>query len=115
MRCIMPSTLSSSLPAVPQVDYDDDDVDIKLAVLDLPVNANRGFDLTIKGQNIKKTSEIFTPAKRVLGGKYAVSRLYELDDVPYGTGFGDMSIQKYDLQRPLTVSVNSVAKLQPAL
>lgn len=97
------------------MDYDDDDVDIKLAVLDLPVNASKGFDLTIKGQSIKKTSEIFMPPKRVLGGKYSISRLYELDDVPYGTGFRDMALQKYELHSPVTVSVNGVAKLQPTL
>jgi hypothetical protein len=109
------SHASSPLHRSPQVDYDEDDVDIKLAVLDLPQNAARAFDLTIRGQAVKKTSVVYCPPKLVLGGRYAVSRLYELDDVAYGTSFSDMVVSKHELRQPLALTVNAVARLQPPL
>lgn len=62
--------------------------DIKLALLDNPASLDKAWDLTISsGQVVKKTSEIFVPPKAKLGGKFQITRLYELDDVAYGTSF----------------------------
>lgn len=40
------------------VDYDRNDADIKLAVLASPSTADKGYDLTIRGQNVNKMSEV---------------------------------------------------------
>lgn len=59
-------------------------------VLDVPQNADIAYDFIYSGPDVKKTSEIYSPPKRVLNGKYAVQRKLELDDVPFGTPFSKM-------------------------
>ena len=68
--------------------------DIKLALLDNPASLDKAWDLTIhSGQMVKKTSEIFVPPKTKLGGKFHLARIYELDDVAYGTSFAGQWVQ----------------------
>ena len=55
------------------VDYDKDDADIKLAVLASPTTADKGYDLTIRGQNVNKMSELYVPPIPKLGGRIHVS------------------------------------------
>lgn len=95
------------------VDYDEDDVDIKLGVLATGSNLTKGFDLTINSQVCKKTSEIFDPPKMVARGKYALARVFELDDVEYGTGFDSMHIVKYQLTNPRQFSVQDLTGMMP--
>jgi len=79
------------------VDWDKDDVDIKLAVIASAEANSKGFDLTIKGQECKKTSTLFMPPKPILGGRYHIARLYELDDVDFGTSFSAIEVRRYSI------------------
>uniref|UniRef100_A0A383WDE8 C2 domain-containing protein n=1 Tax=Tetradesmus obliquus TaxID=3088 RepID=A0A383WDE8_TETOB len=96
-------SLPNDVPGVPPeamllVDYDKNDVDIKLAVLSTPSAMDKGYDITLhSGQPIKKTSEIFLPPKSKIEGRYQVARIYELDDVAYGTSFSDILLHKFQL------------------
>lgn len=93
------------------VDFDADNVDMKVAVLDVPENANMSFDLTLFGNDVKKTSEVFRPSKNVLG-KYVVQRMLELDDVPFGTAFKDMVWRRYSVLPVWTGTIGSLIKLR---
>lgn len=57
-----------------------------------------------------KFSEIFCPPKPVLG-KFYVSRIYELDDVKYGTNFNDIEIHRFHLSNPRQVSVQGITRI----
>lgn len=63
---------------------------MKCLVLDTPENSDITYDFAYKGDDVKKTSEIYSPPRPVLGGKYLVQRKLELDDVPFGTAFASM-------------------------
>ena len=79
-------------------DFQAKGMSIKLGVLDVPENKNRGHDLSItSGKNIKKVSEVHNPPRRVLDGKYSLSQTFSLVDVPFGTNFNQMSLHQYDL------------------
>ncbi|GIL89716.1 hypothetical protein Vretimale_16624 [Volvox reticuliferus] len=93
------------------VDYDKDDADIKLAVLANPSTANKGYDLTIRGQNVNKMSELFVPAAAKLGGRFHVSRLYELDDLQYGTRFEDIEIHRFHLSNPRQYTIQGLTRI----
>eukprot|EP00878_Enallax_costatus_P009989 GHUV01010427.1.p1 GENE.GHUV01010427.1~~GHUV01010427.1.p1 ORF type:complete len:410 (+),score=104.60 GHUV01010427.1:469-1698(+) len=92
------------------VDYDKDDVDIKLALLDNPASLDKAWDLTIhSGQMVKKTSEIFVPPKMKLGGKFQLARIYELDDVAYGTAFsGEFQSAVTTLRLPFALDTSAL-------
>ncbi|KAG2488831.1 hypothetical protein HYH03_012630 [Edaphochlamys debaryana] len=93
------------------VDYDKDDADIKLAVLASPTTADKGYDLTIRGQNVNKMSELYVPPIPKLGGRIQVSRLYELDDLQYGTRFDDIEIHRYQLSNPRQYTIQGITRL----
>ncbi|EFJ46519.1 hypothetical protein VOLCADRAFT_93072 [Volvox carteri f. nagariensis] len=93
------------------VDYDKDDADIKLAVLANPATADRGYDLTIRGQNVNKMSELYVPPVPKLGGRFHVSRLYELDDLQYGTRFEDIEIHRYQLSNPRQYTIQGLTRI----
>eukprot|EP01006_Ploeotia_vitrea_P004996 TRINITY_DN116007_c0_g1_i1.p1 TRINITY_DN116007_c0_g1~~TRINITY_DN116007_c0_g1_i1.p1 ORF type:complete len:399 (+),score=34.47 TRINITY_DN116007_c0_g1_i1:33-1229(+) len=76
------------------VDFDDDNVDMKVWVCESPEMSTHAFDLTLSHQEVKKTSSIYSPP-RIQREKYRVARRLELDDVPYGTAFKDMSYSSY--------------------
>eukprot|EP00879_Flechtneria_rotunda_P002735 GHRR01002942.1.p1 GENE.GHRR01002942.1~~GHRR01002942.1.p1 ORF type:complete len:411 (+),score=107.49 GHRR01002942.1:318-1550(+) len=95
------------------VDFDKDNVDIKLAVLDSPASVDKAWDLTINSrQTVKKTSEIFVPPKAKLGGKVQVSRICELDDVAYGTSFSNIVFHKFQLSNQRQWDVQSILPLR---
>jgi hypothetical protein len=93
------------------VDYDADNVDMKVVVLDIPENASTGFDLTLHGNVVKKTSQIYNPSIMALG-KYLVQRKLELDDVPFGTAFKDMVWRRYSLLPAWSGSLGGLIKLR---
>ncbi|PNH11738.1 Synaptotagmin-5 [Tetrabaena socialis] len=93
------------------VDYDKDDADIKLAVLATPSTADKGYDLTIRGQNVNKMSELYVPPIPKLGGRVMVSRLYELDDLAYGTRFEDIEILRYHLSNPRQYTIQGITRI----
>ncbi|GFR53147.1 hypothetical protein Agub_g15867 [Astrephomene gubernaculifera] len=93
------------------VDYDSDDADIKLAVLAHPATADKGYDLTVRGQSVKKTSELYVPARPKLGGRFQVTRLYELDDLQYGTRFEDIEIHRFQLSNPRHYTIQGITRI----
>ncbi|KAG2422340.1 hypothetical protein HXX76_016100 [Chlamydomonas incerta] len=93
------------------VDWDQGNVDIKLAVLAVPSTYTKAFDLSIKGKPVKKYSRMYNPPKAKLGGRYQLARLYELDNLPYGTGFGDMEIHIYDISNTRQHNVKAALHL----
>lgn len=95
------------------VDFDQGNVDMKCLVLDVPQNSEVAYDFLLKGEDVKKTSEIYSPPKKILDGKYSVQRKLELDDVPYGTPFANMIWYKYRVTSPMQVDIFDVVKLQP--
>lgn len=78
------------------VDWDAGNVDMKLAVMATEATQNKGYDLTIRGKNVKKTSQLFVPPKKKCR-IFDVSRIFELDDVPYGTNLDQMDVIQYEL------------------
>ncbi|KAG2493824.1 hypothetical protein HYH03_008042 [Edaphochlamys debaryana] len=80
------------------IDYDDADADIKVAVLAGAATPEQGvgYDLNIRGRDLKRTSSHYHPPAPRLGGKFQVSRIYELDDLEYGT-HKTIEILRYDL------------------
>lgn len=95
------------------VDFDKDNVDMKCMVLDVPQNADIAYDFRYSGDDVKKTSQIYSPPKPVLGGKYTVQRKLELDDVPFGTPFAKMEWFKYRVTAPVKVDIFDVIKFHP--
>ncbi|GLC41825.1 hypothetical protein PLESTM_001244100 [Pleodorina starrii] len=93
------------------VDYDKNDADIKLAVLANPATADKGYDLTIRGQSVNKMSELYVPPVPKLGGRFHVSRLYELDDLQYGTRFEDIEIHRYRLSNPRQYTIQGLTRI----
>jgi hypothetical protein len=86
------------------VDWDKDDADIKLGVIPTPTTQNKGYDFAILDADVKKTCELFNPPKIKVGG-LPIGRIFELDDVPYGTAFQQMAILEYDLTNMRSTSV----------
>ncbi|KXZ46896.1 hypothetical protein GPECTOR_39g390 [Gonium pectorale] len=93
------------------VDYDKDDADIKLAVLANPSTTNKAYDLTVRGQNVKKMTELYVPPVPKLGGRVQVTRLFELDDLQYGTRFEDIEILRYQLSNPRQYTIQGITRL----
>ncbi|KAG2422341.1 hypothetical protein HXX76_016101 [Chlamydomonas incerta] len=93
------------------VDWDQGNVDIKLAVLAVPSTFTKAFELSIKGKPVKKYSRMYNPPKAKLGGRFQLARLYELDDMPYGTGFGEIEIHIYDISNTRPHSVKAALHL----
>jgi hypothetical protein len=93
------------------IDFDKDNVDMKVVVLDIPENASMTFDLTLHGNDVKKTSQVYRPSMMALG-KYPVQRKLELDDVPFGTAFKDMVWRRYSLLPAWSGSLGSLIKLR---
>mmetsp|Transcript_44122 Transcript_44122/g.114281 ORF Transcript_44122/g.114281 Transcript_44122/m.114281 type:complete len:401 (-) Transcript_44122:228-1430(-) len=92
------------------VDWDKDDADIKLAVVPTATTQNKGYDFCITGADVKKTCELFNPPKTKVGG-VSVGRIFELDDVPYGTAFNHMAILEFDLSNMRSASVQAVTNI----
>ncbi|KAG2422342.1 hypothetical protein HXX76_016102 [Chlamydomonas incerta] len=93
------------------VDWDQGNVDIKLAVLALPSTYTKAFELSIKGKPVKKYSRMYNPPKAKLGGRYQLARLYELDDLPYGTGFNEIEIHAYEISKTRPHSIKAALQL----
>eukprot|EP00127_Corallochytrium_limacisporum_P000118 Clim_evm1s5 gene=Clim_evmTU1s5 len=92
------------------VDYDPDGCDIKIAVLQNAAGAhNVTYDLTIRNPVVKKTTLVYKPARTKCAGKYPVVREVELDDVPFGTQFRDMTVTEYSIQLHQTVPLSQIA------
>jgi len=89
------------------VDWDDDNVDMKLAVIPSEQTQQMGYDLTIKDSDIKKTSTMYNPPTHKFK-KYPVGRIFELDDLPHGTKLGDMAILMYHLSNMQQVSMQEM-------
>lgn len=77
------------------VDFDPQGVDMKALVPDSPVNRSRFFDMGYRGGVVKKNFDLYQPPRFFVG--QAMSRRVELDDVPYGTLFKDMFLDRYEL------------------
>jgi len=92
------------------VDWDKDDADIKLGVIPTPTTQNKGYDFAILDADVKKTCELFNPPKIKVGG-LPIGRIFELDDVPYGTAFQQMAILEYDLTNMRSTSVQTVTNI----
>eukprot|EP00026_Physarum_polycephalum_P014149 Phypoly_transcript_14628.p1 GENE.Phypoly_transcript_14628~~Phypoly_transcript_14628.p1 ORF type:complete len:187 (+),score=30.60 Phypoly_transcript_14628:417-977(+) len=95
------------------VDFDDNDVDIKCLVLDTKENAEVAYDFLYTGPDVKKTSEVYIPAKPILNGKYQIQRKLELDDVPFGTPFDMMKLMKFPITAPVQVNFLDLVKFGP--
>ncbi|PNW71791.1 hypothetical protein CHLRE_16g685573v5 [Chlamydomonas reinhardtii] len=93
------------------VDYDRNDADIKLAVLASPSTADKGYDLTIRGQNVNKMSELYVPPIPKLHGQFHVTRLFELDDLQYGTRFDDIEILRFQLSNPRQYTIQGLTRI----
>jgi len=95
------------------VDWDDGNVDMKLAVIPSEASQSKGYDLTIRGEGIKKSSQLFTPPRRACG-RFDVGRVFELDDVPYGTALDRMEVFQYSLTNGRQYTVQEMTGIMPA-
>ncbi|KAG2422343.1 hypothetical protein HXX76_016103 [Chlamydomonas incerta] len=93
------------------VDWDQGNVDIRLAVLAVPSTYTKAFDLFIKGKPVKKFSIMFNPPVAKAGGRLQIARLYELDDLPYGTGFNEIEIHTYEISNTRPYGVKGALHL----
>ncbi|TPX63176.1 hypothetical protein SpCBS45565_g06817 [Spizellomyces sp. 'palustris'] len=96
------------------VDWDKNNCDMKILVLDTPSNAGVGYDLTITGVEYnKKTSDVYVPPRPILGGRYRATRRVELDDVPYGVPLSNIKWEKLRLEEGRELRVGQFIKLTP--
>jgi len=82
------------------VDWDEDNVDLKVLVADTPVNKRMFYSLAYPGSAIKSTFSYYVP-RRIVEGIRILGKI-ELDDVPYMTEFRRIEIDAYalgDIQR----------------
>eukprot|EP00798_Chlamydomonas_sp_ICE-L_P021182 gene21182-28082_t len=84
------------------IDWDKDDVDIKLAILTTPTTSDKAYDLTISGQKCKVIK---------IDGKYHVGRIVELDDVAYGSSLKAIEIHRLQLTRMRTYSIQGLTRI----
>lgn len=53
--------------------------------------------------------ELFAPPKaKGPGGRYVFGRMYQLDDVPYGTAFASMVINRFSLSNPRSFNIQQI-------
>ncbi|KAI9017716.1 hypothetical protein BC832DRAFT_545497 [Gaertneriomyces semiglobifer] len=96
------------------VDYDKGNVDMKVLVVDHPVNTRLGYDLSITGVEFnKKTSDIYVPPKDIGHQNIRATRRVELDDVPYNTPFHTMLWEKLELTNQREIRLGQLIKLGP--
>ncbi|KAI9097091.1 hypothetical protein DFS34DRAFT_622490 [Phlyctochytrium arcticum] len=96
------------------VDWDQGNCDIKLMILDMPINAQYAYDLSITGTEFnKKTSDVYIPSKAILNGAYKASRRVELDDVPFGTDLGKMRWEKFLVKNCVEFRIGQLVRLSP--
>uniref|UniRef100_A0A7R9YRJ3 Uncharacterized protein n=1 Tax=Chlamydomonas euryale TaxID=1486919 RepID=A0A7R9YRJ3_9CHLO len=95
------------------VDWDAGNVDVKLGVFPHPGTNDKAYELTIRsaGGCNKRVMELYTPPRPKLGGRFQFGRIFELDDVPYGTAFKDMQIIRYQLSNPRSFNVQQVTRV----
>ncbi|KAG2422344.1 hypothetical protein HXX76_016104 [Chlamydomonas incerta] len=93
------------------VDWEKGNVNIALAVLALPSTYTKAFELSVKGKPVKRYSHMFNPPKAKVGGRLQIARLYELDDLPSGTGFNEIEIHAYDITNMRSHSVQGTLRV----
>ncbi len=93
------------------IDWDESDADIKLAVLANPATADRGYALSVKGWDHKKQSELYVPPAARLGGQVVVTRIFELDDMPYGSSLADVEIWRFQLTNQRSFNIQGICRI----
>jgi hypothetical protein len=95
------------------VDWDKNNVDVKLGVLPVPATMDKAYELTIRssGGCNKRMMELYTPPRPKLGGKYAFSRIFQLDDVPFGSSLDSMAINRYQLSNMRNFNIQEVTRV----
>mmetsp|Transcript_20774 Transcript_20774/g.37173 ORF Transcript_20774/g.37173 Transcript_20774/m.37173 type:complete len:453 (-) Transcript_20774:1823-3181(-) len=83
------------------VDYDESNVDIKVAILDTPENAKLGYEMYIKRQICERTMACYNPPLSRMDGRIQIAKIIQLDDVDYGTSLSDIRIRSFRLNVPL--------------
>ena len=68
------------------------------------------YDLSVGGGGKKQSSVYFTP-RVMCKGAMAVSRLLELEDVPFGTAFADLQYSRYNLRNLRTIPLTALLLL----
>mmetsp|Transcript_6627 Transcript_6627/g.18726 ORF Transcript_6627/g.18726 Transcript_6627/m.18726 type:complete len:396 (-) Transcript_6627:168-1355(-) len=94
-------------------DFDDDKVEFKMVVTP---QANRlVYDLKVVnkslGKEVDKQSRVYNPPKAICQGKVYASRILELDDIPFGSSFGDVEWMEYELVQLNSVPFTSMLSL----
>lgn len=103
----------SNREAMLLVDWDQNEVDIKVGVLALPTTGTKAFDLTIKNKDVKKKSDLYTQPRVKCEGRYSFNRILQLDDVPFGTALEDIMIYCSALSDPRVLPLLSFVPMVP--
>lgn len=87
------------------VDYDKEDVDIKLGVLALPSTADKAYDLIADGACTRHSRVYLPPISKL---NLSFTRFFELDDVAYGSSLSTMHVLKYQVFNPRQFTLQSI-------
>jgi hypothetical protein len=93
-------------------DFDNDDVDFKIAIT--PTNPNSNYDLYVskeKAGKCQKKSCVYFPPKKIRNSEMECARLLQLDDVPYGLFFKDFKWKEVLIESSATFVLTQIVSL----